>query len=278
VLLIAPSVALLIGFIVVPFIYVIRVSFATQGLFGSIGSGWTLANYRQFFQATYLQILAHSIWFSFENTVICLVVGYIVGYFLAFRAGRATPVFVLLLIVPFWASFLIRMSAWMILLSPHGIVASILHSLHLASASVQLVPSNGAVLIGLLYVFMPSAVLPIYAGLRTVDPSLVEAAKDLGCGPIGTHWRVILPLGRPGIVAAALFVFAPSLGVFVIPVLLGGGKSLIIGNLIVTLYLEFRNMPFGAAVSVVLFVIVMVGIAACLRAMRSTSGSGGGLF
>jgi len=274
-LLIAPSIALLVGFVVVPFVYVVRVSLATQGPFGSIGTGWTLANYRQFFQTTYLQILGHSVWLSFENTVICLVVGYIVGYFLAFRAGRATPVFVLLLIVPFWASFLVRMSAWMILLSPHGIVASILHTLHVASSSVQLVPSNGAVLVGLLYVFLPSAVLPIYAGLRTVDPSLVEAAKDLGCG---THWRVILPLGRPGIVAAALFVFAPSLGVFVIPVLLGGGKSLIIGNLIVTLYLEFRNMPFGAAVSVVLFVIVMLGIVACLRAMRSADGSEGGLF
>ena len=132
VLLVAPSVALLVGFVVLPFIYVIRVSFATQGLFGSIGSGWTLANYRQFFQTTYLQILGHSIWLSFENTAICLVVGYIVGYFLAFRAGRATPVFVLLLIVPFWASSSVRMSAWMILLSPHGIVASVLHTLHLA--------------------------------------------------------------------------------------------------------------------------------------------------
>jgi spermidine/putrescine transport system permease protein len=255
-LLVGPSVILVFGFVIIPFVFILRSSVASVEMYGAIGTDWTWDNYRALADPVYVRIILNSLWLAAQNTIICLLVGYPVAYFLAFRAGRMAGPLILLLVIPFWASFLVRMSAWMTLLSPGGVADWALQTARLVGDDAQLIPSHGAVLIGLLYVFLPSAVFPIYAALSGMQRSLLDAAGDLGCGPIRTHTHVIIPLGTKGLAAAVLFVFAPSLGVFVIPVLLGGGKDLIIGNLIVTLFLEFRNMPFGAAVSVVLVVLV----------------------
>ena len=140
-----------------------------------------------------------------------------------------------------------------------------LQTMRLIGDDAQLIPSNGAVLIGLLYVFLPSAVFPLYAAMGAIPHPLLDAASDLGFVSLRTHSLVIMPLALKGLASAVLFVFAPSLGVFVIPILLGGGKDLIIGNLIVTLFLEFRNMPFGAGVSVVLVVrVALIALVALL--------------
>lgn len=251
-----PTVVLTIAFVVVPFFYILRSSVASVGPYGAVGSDWTLENYRALADPVYVRIILNSLWLAAQNTFVCLLVGYPVAYILAFRAGRMAGPLILLLVIPFWASFLVRMSAWMTLLSPGGVADSVLQTMRLIGDDAQLIPSNGAVLIGLLYVFLPSAVFPLYAAMGAIPHPLLDAASDLGCGSIRTHSLVIMPLALKGLAAAVLFVFAPSLGVFVIPILLGGGKDLIIGNLIVTLFLEFRNMPFGAAVSVVLVVLV----------------------
>ena len=261
-LLVGPSVVLIVGFVIIPFVFIVRSSLASTEMYGAIGHDWTIANYRSLLDPVYVRIILNSLWLAAQNTIICLLVGYPVAYFLAFKAGRMVGPLILLLVIPFWASFLVRMSAWMTLLSPGGVADWILQTAHLVGKDAQLSPSHGAVLIGLLYVFLPSAVFPIYAALQAIPKSLLDSASDLGCGPLRTHVHVIVPLGAKGLAAATLFVFAPSLGVFVIPVLLGGGKDLIIGNLIVTLFLEFRDMPFGAAVSVVL--VVLVGLLASL--------------
>lgn len=263
-LLVGPSVVLIAGFVIVPFFFILRASVATVGAYGAIGTDWTLENYRALADPVYVRIILNSLWLALQNTIVCLLVGYPVAYFLAFRAGRMAGPLILLLIIPFWASFLVRMSAWMTLLSRDGVAESVLGALRLVGDDAQLIPSHGAVLIGLLYVFLPSAVFPIYAALHGIPRTLLDSASDLGCGPLRTHLHVIIPLASRGLAAAVLFVFAPSLGVFVIPVLLGGGKDLIIGNLIVTLFLEFRNMPFGAAVAVVLVVLVGLLVAATL--------------
>ena len=260
IVLVGPSAVLIVGFVIVPFFFILRSSVASVGPYGSIGGDWTLDNYRTLLDSVYVEIILNSLWLALQNTIICLLVGYPVAYFLAFKAGRMVGPLILLLVIPFWASFLVRMSAWMTLLSPGGVADTILQATRLVGEDPQLIPSHGAVLVGLLYVFLPSAVFPIYAALQAIPRSLLDSASDLGCGPLRTHLHVIMPLGTKGLAAAVLFVFAPSLGVFVIPVLLGGGKDLIIGNLIVTLFLEFRNMPFGAAVSVVL--VVLVGLLA----------------
>jgi spermidine/putrescine transport system permease protein len=267
-LLVGPTVLLLVMFVIVPFFFILRASLASVGPYGSVGADWTLDNYRSLGDPVYLRIIVNSLWLAAQNTVMCLAVGYPVAYILAFKAGRWAGPLIVLLVIPFWASFLVRMSAWMTLLSPDGLVDMALKTLRVVGDDAQLIPSGSAVLIGLLYVFLPSAVFPIYAALLGIHRPLLDAAGDLGCGPVRTHLHVIMPLGARGIAAAILFVFAPSLGVFVIPVLLGGGKDLIIGNLIVTLFLEFRNMPFGSAVSVVLVALVGVMVALTLGAFR----------
>ena len=256
VLLAGPTVVLMVAFVAVPFVFILRSSVASVGPYGAVGSDWTLDNYRALADPVYVRIILNSLWLAAQNTILCLLVGYPVAYILAFKAGRMAGPLILLLVIPFWASFLVRMSAWMTLLSPGGIADFALQTVGVIGEDAQLIPSNGAVLVGLLYVFLPSAVFPVYAALSAIPRPLLDAAGDLGCGPLRTHSLVIMPLSVKGLAAAVLFVFAPSLGVFVIPILLGGGKDLIIGNLIVTLFLEFRNMPFGAAVSVVLVVLV----------------------
>ncbi len=164
-LLVGPSLVLIVGFVIVPFFFILRASVASVGAYGAIGTDWTLDNYRSLLDPVYVRIILNSLWLSLQNTIICLVVGYPVAYFLAFKAGRMAGPLILLLVIPFWASFLVRMSAWMTLLSPGGVADSALQALRLVGEDAQLIPSHGAVLIGLLYVFLPSAVFPIYAAL-----------------------------------------------------------------------------------------------------------------
>ena len=264
-LLLSPSVLMLVAFLLIPLFIVVKYSFSGSDPYGGVTSNLTLENYRALFRPLYVPIFLRSVELAAATTLVSLLVGYPVAYFLAFRAGRFAPLLLMAMIVPFWTNFLVRISAWMTLLNDQGVINATLQAVGLTGHPLRMVPTSGAVLVGLLYAFLPSAVFPIYASLRSVEPSLLEAAKDLGCGAIATHRRIVLPVALPGIVAAALLVFIPALGVFVIPVLLGGGKQIMIGNLIVTLYLEFRNIPFGAAISVVLLLIVSIGIAGFLK-------------
>ena len=264
-LLLSPSVLMLVAFLLIPLFIVVKYSFSGSDPYGGVTSNLTLENYRALFRPLYVPIFLRSVELAAAPTLVSLLVGYPVAYFLAFRAGRFAPLLLMAMIVPFWTNFLVRISAWMTLLNDQGVINATLQAVGLTGRPLRMVPTSGAVLVGLLYAFLPSAVFPIYASLRSVEPSLLEAAKDLGCGAIATHRRIVLPVALPGIVAAALLVFIPALGVFVIPVLLGGGKQIMIGNLIVTLYLEFRNIPFGAAISVVLLLIVSIGIAGFLK-------------
>ncbi len=264
-LLLSPSVLMLVAFLLIPLFIVVKYSFSGSDPYGGVTSNLTLENYRALFRPLYVPIFLRSVELAAATTLVSLLVGYPVAYFLAFRAGRFAPLLLMAMIVPFWTNFLVRISAWMTLLNDQGVINATLQAVGLTGRPLRMVPTSGAVLVGLLYAFLPSAVFPIYASLRSVEPSLLEAAQDLGCGAIATHRRIVLPVALPGIVAAALLVFIPALGVFVIPVLLGGGKQIMIGNLIVTLYLEFRNIPFGAAISVVLLLIVSIGIAGFLK-------------
>jgi spermidine/putrescine transport system permease protein len=196
------------------------------------------------------------------------MIGYPVAYFIAFKAGRFAPALLLLLLIPFWINFLIRISAWVVLLGRGGLINQGLVRTGLIDAPVGMLGSYGATLVGMVYAFLPLTVFPIYAALQPIDRRLVEAGADLGAGPAETFLRITLPLSLPGVLAAALFVFVPSMGVFAIPVLLGGGKDIILGNLIVQLFLEFRNIPLGAAVSMLLLAFAGIGILLYMRALR----------
>lgn len=259
--LLAPAIIAVLGLAIIPIVIVARNSFAESNVYGGITGGFTFDNYAQLFDPSYGKVLGYSLGMAAINTVVCLVVGYIVSYYIVSRPPQRQSLLLLLIIVPFWTDFLVRTFAWISVLGRGGPVYGLLSALGVDTADLSLIPSQGAVLMGLLYAFLPTAIFPIYASMRAIDPSVKEAAADLGCGWWQTHFRVLIPLSGVGIVAAAMLTFVPTLGVFVIPVLLGGGKDQLVGNLIVTLYTEFRNQPMGAAVSMVLLALMLVAMA-----------------
>lgn len=267
--LLLPAGIVVIVFLLVPLFIVLLYSFFDRDAYGGIVPAFTLKNYQSLFQPIYFPIFLNSFQIAIYTTIICLLVGYPVAYFIAFRAKRFAPLLLLLLIIPFWTNFLARMSAWIALLNRNGLINSLLLMSNLVDEPLKLLNTYGAVLVGLLYAFLPSAVFPIYAALESIDRSLLEAAQDLGANPLRTFKEITFPLSLPGLVAATLFVFVPSIGVYVIPALLGGGKEIMIGNLIVMLYLEFRNIPFGSAVAIVLLLIVLAGLVLYMRALRT---------
>lgn len=267
-LLLSPATIIMALFLVLPLLVVIRYSFAGRDPYGAVLFTFTLENYQSLLRPLYVPIVLRSFEIAIVNTVLCLLVAYPVAYFISFRARRFAPLLILLMIIPFWTNFLVRISAWIMLLNHNGLINSALETLSLITEPLKLMNTYGAVMVGLVYGFLPSAVLPIYASLDSIDRSLLEAAQDLGAHPLRTHLRVTIPLSLPGVIAASLFVFVPSLGVYVVPALLGGGKNILIGNLIVMLYLEFRNVPFGSAVAVVLLAVVLVGVALYMRLVR----------
>lgn len=260
-LLLAPAIAAVLGLAIVPILIVARNSFAQSNVYGGITGGFTFDNYAQLFAPAYGKVLGYSLGMAAVTTVVCLVVGYIVSYYIVSRPPQRQSLLLLLIIVPFWTDFLVRTFAWIAVLGRGGPVYGVLGALGVDTSDLSLIPSQGAVVMGLLYAFLPTAIFPIYASMRAIDPSVKEAAADLGCGWWQTHFRVLIPLSGTGIVAAAMLTFVPTLGVFVIPVLLGGGKDQLVGNLIVTLYTEFRNQPMGAAVSMVLLALMLVAMA-----------------
>ncbi|MCA3447740.1 MAG: ABC transporter permease [Rhodobacter sp.] len=267
-LMLAPSLLLLGLFILLPLCVVFAYSFALRDPYGAVLPGFTFDNYKELVQGVYLRVLANSVSLAAWTTALCLLLGYPVAYFIAFKAGRAAPVLLLLLLIPFWVNFLIRISAWVVLLGRGGLINQGLVASGLIDEPIGMLGTVGATLVGMVYAFLPMAVFPIYAALTPIDRRLMEAGADLGAGPAETFARVTLPLSLPGVLAAALFVFVPSMGVFAIPVLLGGGKDIILGNLIVQLFLEFRNVPVGAAVSILLLGFSGLGILLYMRALR----------
>lgn len=269
----APSVLLLIVFVLIPLCVVAAYSFAGRDSYGGVVPGLSLDNYRALFESNYLLVFVNSFKLAAVTTVFTVLLGYPVAYFIAFRAGPWGPVLLVLMLIPFWINFLIRISAWVVLLGRGGLVNQSAMSLGLIDAPVGMLGTFGATMVGMVYAFLPLAVFPIYAALQPIDRKLIEAGADLGAGPTETFWRITLPLSLPGVLAAVLFVFVPSMGVFAIPVLLGGGKTMILGNLIVQLFLEFRNIPLGAAVSMLMLALTGFGILLYMRALARIEGA-----
>lgn len=258
-LLLLPALLSVVLFAVLPLFIVARNSFAEADNYGGIVGGFTFDNYAALLNPAYSKTFLYSIGLALLTTAICLTIGYITSYYIASRPEGKQGFLLLLVIIPFWTDFLVRTFAWITILGSGGPIAGVLGIFGYAGFS--LIPSDVAVALGMIYAFLPTAIFPIYASMRSIDVSLREAATDLGCGWWGIHRRVLLPLSKPGILGAALLTFIPTMGVFVIPVLLGGGKNGLVGNLIVTLYTEFRNQPLGAAVSMVLLILMLISMA-----------------
>lgn len=265
-LLVAPAVAVIVFLVVVPTFIIARESVATPDVLGGTRGGFTLDNYAALLDPVYLKTIGYSLGMASANAVVCLIVGYVVATWIAGAKAERQPLLLLLVIIPFWTDFLVRTFAWINILGSGGIVVGLLRAIGFDAESF--VPSQGAVVLSLLYAFLPVAVFPIYASLRSIDPSLPEAATDLGCSWWETQRRVVLPLAAPGIAAALMLTFVPTLGVFVIPVLLGGGLDPLVGNLIVTLFTEFRNQALGSALSMVVLFLMFASVAVAVITMR----------
>jgi spermidine/putrescine transport system permease protein len=196
--------------------------------------------------------------------LICLLLGFPLALFIS-RAGPRKNLYLFLVILPFWTSFLIRTYAWMFLLRDTGLFNTALQALGVIREPLPLLYNDGAVILGLVYGFLPFMVLPLFATIERLDPNLIEAAADLGARPWATLTRVVLPLCGSGIRAGSILVFIPCLGAYLTPDLLGGGKTIMIGNLVQNQFTTARDWPFGAAVSLTLMLVVMLVLIAALR-------------
>ena len=263
-----PAGAWFTAMLVLPLVVVVVFSFGARGPAGGYSPALTLDNF----------LNLGSRWAAFKNTLLlaptgtlcCLLIAYPLAYFLAMRASEKWRTLLLILvIVPFWTSILIRSYAWIFLLGGKGI-PSLIGALGLGS--IQLINTPFAVLVGIVYGYLPLMVFPIYVSLERLDKRLLEASADLGCPPARTFLTVTLPLSVPGVATGCMLVFILLMGEFLIPAMLGGGKVFFVGNALVDLFVQSRNWAFGSAVAVSLVVIMLVTVTAYMRATRRWAG------
>ncbi len=256
-LLLLPCALTLVVLFLLPQALMFEASLGRRSHYGGIVHEWGLGNYLRALEPLYLWILARSLWLAFSTTLLCLLVGYPVAYWIALKApARFRSALLVLVILPFWTSFLVRMYAWIFVLRSEGLLNLGLEAFGLPR--LNLLYNDLAVMLGQLYGELPFMILPLYASLEKLDRSLLEAAADLGATPRQTLFGVTLPLTAPGIVAGSILVFIPSLGAFLAPDLLGGARTVYIGNLIQSQFAIARDMPFGSALSFLLSLVVVL--------------------
>ena len=277
-LLIGPAALAIIIFMVIPLAMMAWISIQARSYGGGVhwgeltGEAWLRFLFERELDDSltlsfnYLAIIARSVWLSLITTVISLVVGFPTAFFMATRAPKWRTLLVFMVTLPFWTNLLVRNYAWILILRDHGTINGLLMALGIISEPLPLLHNQFAVAVGLTYSFLPFMVLPIYSSLEKIDLRLVEAAFDLYANRWQVLRKVVIPLAIPGIVAGCILVFIPSLGSYVTPELLGGGKTLMIGNLIGHQFGAARNWPFGAALG--LFLLALVLLAMTLYAMR----------
>jgi len=264
--LLGPAMLWLIPLFLAPLLVVVIVSFATRGAYGKVIYEFTLRNYLRAFDPLYIPAYWRSLWIAVSTTLLCIVVSFPAAYYIALRARPDRKRLLLVLtVIPFWTSFLIRTFAWILLLRSEGVINSVLIGAHLVSNPLRLLYTDFAVLLGQVYGELPFMILPIYVALERLDRRLLEAAEDLGANRFWTFIKVTLPLSRPGLIAGSVLVFIPSLGAFITPDLLGGAKSIMIGNLIQNQFTQLNN-PFGSALSLILMLSVLLLLGIALRA------------
>ncbi|HTL04852.1 MAG TPA: ABC transporter permease [Gemmatimonadales bacterium] len=263
-LLLGPGLCWLGAFFLLPMLLVLVASVMPRGVYGGVEPGFTLEHYARFLDPLYLRVLWRTIAWAGLATGACLLLGYPVAWIIA-QSRRHRGLLLLLIVLPFWTSFLVRTFAMIFLLRDSGLINSLLLSAGVIRAPLPLLYTPFAVLLGLVYGFLPFMVLPIYASLEKLDPALLEAAEGLGARPLARFCTVILPLSLPGVLAGSLLVFVPALGSFVTSDLLGGAKQVMIGNLVQNQFTTARNWPFGSAASFTVMALVLLAVWLVLR-------------
>lgn len=267
--------AWLFVFFLVPFFIVLKISFSQTAIsmppyvptFGSPGEWWN--NIRQLGfdnylwiagDALYVKAYLSSVIIAFISTVLTLLIGYPVAYGMARAPATLRPTLLMLVILPFWTSFLIRVYAWIGILKPEGLLNQFLLAVGLIDEPLIILNTHAAIFIGIVYSYLPFMVLPVYSTLEKMDHSLIEAAQDLGCRPISAFWKITFPLSLPGVIAGCFLVFIPAVGEFVIPDLLGGSQTLMIGKTLWSEFFNNRDWPVASAVAIILLLVLVIPI------------------
>ena len=278
--LLGPGALWILLFFNLPILIVLFISFVERGRAGSIRIPpvYTLENYSQLFNACssefagpecdpllYLEIFGHSVRIGLVVTLWCILLGYPLSYFISKQRQFWRDALMILVIIPFWTNFLVRTYALKQVLATEGLLNSFMMNIGLINQPLDLLFNEFAVVVGLVYGYLPFAILPMYASIEKFDHTLMEAAADLGASPVRSFLRVMLPLTMPGVVAALVLVFVPVVGAFITPDIMGGGKIEMIGTLINRQFGVSRNWPFGSAMSLMLMLLVLIGVIAYFR-------------
>ena len=278
--LLGPGALWILLFFNLPILIVLFISFVERGRAGSIRIPpvYTLDNYSQLFNACssefagpecdpflYLGIFGHSVRIGLVVTLWCILLGYPLSYFISKQRQVWRDALMILVIIPFWTNFLVRTYALKQVLATEGLLNSFMMNIGLINQPLDLLFNEFAVVVGLVYGYLPFAILPMYASIEKFDHTLMEAAADLGASPVRSFLRVMLPLTMPGVVAALVLVFVPVVGAFITPDIMGGGKIEMIGTLINRQFGVSRNWPFGSAMSLMLMLLVLIGVIAYFR-------------
>ena len=256
--LISPTILYLIFTMVCPLILVVIISFMTRGHYGDIIYKFTVdelppADRLAIFEDSWLFLLTAGL-----TTVGTILIGYPLAYYIARVPGRQRSIYLFLILVPFWTNFIIRIYAWIMILRTEGLLNNFLQWLGIIHAPLDILYTPTAVLIGMVYEFLPFMILPLYTSLEKIEAAQLEAAADLGARPWRAFLRVTLPLSLPGMTAGSILVFIPAMGMFVVPDLMGGAKTILVGNLIRNQFLTARDWPFGSAASMLLLALTLI--------------------
>ncbi len=250
-----PYIVWMVLFIVIPILLVFYYGFTMES---SAGLTFSLENFKRFFEPVYLMVLVRSFILAALSTGICLLLGYPLAMILASKDFKRKNMMLLLLIVPMWMNFLLRTYAWLTLIEKKGIINSLLSNLNLPT--INIIYTTRAVVLGMVYNFLPFMVLPIYTVLSKIDKSVIEAAEDLGANSLTTFKKVIFPLSLPGVISGITMVFMPAVTTFVISRLLGGGHYKLIGNLIEQQFLSVYDWNFGSAISIIMMIVILISM------------------
>lgn len=267
--LISPTLIWMFIFLIIPLTLVVVTSFGGRDTDGNVIYKFTLDNYIRLmgfadgtFNDLYVSILWRSLVLAFQTTILVIIIGYPLAYFVARSPVKQRNLLLFLILIPLWSNFVIRIYAWIMLLRAQGVINSVigwgLSLVGISFTPLDMYPSAGAVLVGMVYEFLPFMILPMYTSLEKIDPALYEAAADLGANAVSTFLRVTLPLSAPGMVAGTILVFIPVMGTFIVSDILGGRQVILVGNLIQNQFLSARDPAFGSAASIILMVMTLV--------------------
>lgn len=254
----APITIWSILFIILPIVLLAYMSFMTKGPLGRVVYKFTFDNYLEILKPVYAVVIKQSLVIALWTTVLTVLLGYPLASLIAHMKSKNASLWTVLLMLPLWVSGLVILYSFVIMLNKTGVINTFLMNLHIIKKPINMLYNNFAVIVGMIYMFLPFAVLPMYSSIEKLDPGLIEASKDLGAGPVKTFLKVTLPLTSPGIFAAVILTFIPCIGYYMVTDMLGGGTNMMIGNLIYRQFTISRNWPFGAALAMVLAIVIFI--------------------